>query len=398
MTRTRADDLIVFVGPSLAAEKVSRLCRCRVLPPARSGDLLAVLSGRPLAIALIDGFFECVPSVWHHEILEALDAGVAVFGGGSLGALRAAELDRYGMVGVGRIYRWVKAGIVEDDAEVALLHGPGEFLHAPISLPLVSVRAIAEDAQAAGILTRSEARAIVKAAQAFHFTERVWSLVLSNSTVPRNTLVRFRTYLEKAPDPKEEDARATVTAAAAYVRSRRAGSPAPPRPSFPRPSSYLRRAKLARATAIIPGKKPVTSATVLARLRRRADAGRLAADGLRRAILTGIARSFGLTVSTSEAESALKSWLHAAGVRNASREEFLGACGLDEADARRLGEDLALEARVLSSAHSFVPDGPAAEEGLALSARLCGAWIEEAVRASDDRRNASEKATRPRTP
>ncbi|HEX9053242.1 MAG TPA: hypothetical protein VF841_22120, partial [Anaeromyxobacter sp.] len=61
------------------------------------------------------------------------------------------------------------------------------------------------------------------------------------------------------------------------------------------------------------------------------------------------------------------------------RAAFLAACALDDAAARALGEDLALEAAVLELAERFVPDGPSWEEGLALAARLGGAWLESAA-------------------
>jgi len=47
----------------------------------------------------------------HHELLDALEEGVAVFGGASMGALRAAELWQHGMVGVGKIFRAYRDGI-----------------------------------------------------------------------------------------------------------------------------------------------------------------------------------------------------------------------------------------------------------------------------------------------
>ena len=140
MRRPRREDLVVFLGPSLPAAKARRIAPCRVLPPARAGDVLAVLPERPLAIALVDGLFDTTPSVWHHEILLALDAGVAVFGAASMGALRAAELAAHGVVGVGRIFRWVRDGVIDDDAEVALLHGDAEHGYRPLTLPLANVR------------------------------------------------------------------------------------------------------------------------------------------------------------------------------------------------------------------------------------------------------------------
>src|SRR3712207_1538240 len=113
MARTRApslpaspaERLVVFLGPSLSAQEANALAPgCRLLPPARQGDIWRALTWLPGALALVDGVFEAQPSVWHHELLAALETGLAVFGGASMGALRAAELAEHGMVGVGRIY------------------------------------------------------------------------------------------------------------------------------------------------------------------------------------------------------------------------------------------------------------------------------------------------------
>ena len=56
------------------------------------------------AILIVDGEFGQSLSVWHKEILHALHRGIRVVGASSMGALRAAELDRFGMEGVGEIY------------------------------------------------------------------------------------------------------------------------------------------------------------------------------------------------------------------------------------------------------------------------------------------------------
>jgi hypothetical protein len=123
----------------------------------------------------------------------------------------------------------------------------------------------------------------------------------------------------------------------------------------------------------------VPAEDVVAALARRPDAGRLAAEGLRRSLLAALARASGLAASPEEAEGALAAWLGRLGVPARRREAFLAACALDAAAARALGEDLALEAAVLGGAERFVPDGPSWEEGLALAARLTGAWVEEAA-------------------
>ena len=72
--------------------------------PHRGGRLVAAVEvalERPVAIGLIDGYFERVPSVSHKEILWAMSQGIVVIGAASMGALRAAELAPFGMLGVG---------------------------------------------------------------------------------------------------------------------------------------------------------------------------------------------------------------------------------------------------------------------------------------------------------
>src|SRR5207248_11291167 len=126
------------------------------------GEVWCAMRLKPRAIALIDGVFESQPSVWHHEILDALDAGIAVLGGASMGALRAAELHTRGMIGVGRIFRWFRDGEVIDDAEVALLHGDAEHGYRPLTVPQVNVRWAAREAVRARVIDKSQARALVR--------------------------------------------------------------------------------------------------------------------------------------------------------------------------------------------------------------------------------------------
>jgi hypothetical protein len=388
--RLRPDDVVAFLGPSLSAAEARRLGPCRVLPPARAGDVAAVLPERPRAIALVDGLFDTTPAVWQHELLLALDAGVAVFGGGSMGALRAAELAPYGVVGVGRIFRWYRDEVLDDDGEVALLHGDAEHDYRPLTLPLVAVRAAAEDARAEGLLSAREARALVAAGGSFHYRERTWPRVLARARLGEVVRERIRAFLPRAKDPKAEDARACVAAAIAFAR---AGSnvAAPPRPALAIPS-HVRRLRLGKALTVVPGAGVIPSGEVLAALARRPDAGRLAAEGLRRTLLAALARSAGVRPGAGEAAAALEAWLARLGVPARRRDAFLAACGLDESAARALGEDLALEAGVLATAERFAPDGPSWTEGLALAARLTGAWVEEAARLTDQRAAPAARA------
>ncbi|ACL64262.1 TfuA domain protein core [Anaeromyxobacter dehalogenans 2CP-1] len=397
--RLRPGDVVAFLGPSLGADEARRLAPCRVLPPARAGDLLAVLPARPLAIALVDGLFDTVPSVWPREVLAALDAGVAVFGGGSMGALRAAELAAHGVVGVGRVFGWYRDGVIDDDGEVALLHGRAEDGFRPFTLPLVQVRAALEDARASGEVGPAAARAVLAAAAGIPYTARTWPAVLTRTRLAPAERARLGERLPRAPDVKRADAQACLVAAADFARARRQGAPPPPRPAAGSPPAHLRRARLARAATLLPGGAEVPSGEVLAALARRPDARRLAADGLRRAALAALARSMGLAAGEAETAEAERTWLRRAGVRPSGRAAFLAACGLDDGAARRLCEDLALEARLLGMAERAVPDGPSWEEGLALAARLGGAWLEEAQRLATPHERPRRRArTRRRSP
>jgi hypothetical protein len=394
--RARAEDVVAFLGPSLPAAEARRIAPCRVLPPARAGDVLALLPERPLAIALVDGLFDTAPSVWHHELLAALDAGVAVFGAASMGALRAAELAPLGVVGVGGVFRAYARGELVDDADVALLHAGAEHGFRAFSVPLVTARAAIADARAARVLSPREASAALRAAGRLHYAARTWPRVLDGARLPAAARARFEAHLPRAPDPKAEDARACVAAAAAFARARRDGAPAPAASGRPLPA-HVRRARLERAACLLPGAAAVPSGEVLRALARRPEAGRLAAEGLRRALLAALARSLGLVASPEDADAALEAWRARVGVPRRAWPVFLAACGLDDGAARTLGEDLALEARLLGRAATIVPDGPAWEEGLALAARLTGGWVEEVERrAADAVPRAARRAPRRR--
>ena len=97
--------VLVFAGPTVAARHADSAIDAVWLAPAARGDVhRAVTLLRPRAIGIVDGYFQWVPSVHHKEILWALTRGVHVYGSGSMGALRAAELADFGMIGVGRVF------------------------------------------------------------------------------------------------------------------------------------------------------------------------------------------------------------------------------------------------------------------------------------------------------
>lgn len=181
MSDYRANRISVFAGPSLAGWVATP--PFERLPPAGAGDMLALLAGPPHTVVLIDGVFGSRPAVWHKEILLLLARGFRVIGAASMGALRAAELDRFGMIGCGAIYRAYADGRLTADDEVAVLHAPAALGGAPLSLAQVNVRATLCRAVRAGIISADAARAIRAASAAIHYRDRDWPMVSATCPV-----------------------------------------------------------------------------------------------------------------------------------------------------------------------------------------------------------------------
>jgi len=91
--------IVVFLGMSLPHAEASTRLKARFLPPVRRGDLPQLPSSVKM-VGIIDGVFLSESAVGHREIIDLLKRGVTVVGGGSMGALRAAELQDLGMIGV----------------------------------------------------------------------------------------------------------------------------------------------------------------------------------------------------------------------------------------------------------------------------------------------------------
>jgi hypothetical protein len=201
---------IVFVGPTLpTAEVQARLPGARVLPPVAVGDVLALARRRGVAsighIAIIDGAFERMAAVWHKEILIALERGIAVWGAASMGALRAAELARFGMRGVGGIYRDFAAGRLVADDEVAVAHLPAEYGHRATSEALVNLR---HGIARAPMLSPRTRQALIALARARFYRERSWDALIADARtagLPRRQLDALAAW--RKPDRKAADAR-----------------------------------------------------------------------------------------------------------------------------------------------------------------------------------------------
>ncbi|MBP1886820.1 TfuA-like protein [Sinorhizobium mexicanum] len=172
---------IVFVGPTVPDARELAGAAFAVDPPAMQGDILRAARAGATVIGLVDGNFEHVAPVWHKEILFALSQGVRVFGAASMGALRAAECAPFGMVGIGEIYRQYAAGELTDDSDVALLHAPAELGYAPLTVPLVNVRATLARLRQGGSVTAADAAQIEAAAGQIFYKRRTWAAIIAGA-------------------------------------------------------------------------------------------------------------------------------------------------------------------------------------------------------------------------
>ena len=195
---------VAFLGPSLPQDDARDLTDAILLPPARRGDIVAAIAQHdPETILIVDGYFEQVPSVWHKEILWALEQGRTVAGAASMGALRAAELAQFGMIGVGRIFEAYATGRFdpfddpfEDDDEVAVLHGPAETGYAATEA-MVDVRASLAAARDAERITTDEMLAIAASAKSLFYKRRTWASVLAAADgIPADTRETLRNWLK----------------------------------------------------------------------------------------------------------------------------------------------------------------------------------------------------------
>ncbi len=186
---------IIFLGPSLSIDEAQNILPNAIyFPPAKCGDILHAVKLNPECIVLIDGYFESTPAVWHKEILYALEKGIPVFGAASMGAIRAAELNTYGMTGIGQIFESFKDGTIEDDDEVAVAHHGYKLKYQAISLPFINIRASLKAALKNHLISPEEETKLLNASKKVHYKNRVWSKIFATADIEaqkKSELIHF---------------------------------------------------------------------------------------------------------------------------------------------------------------------------------------------------------------
>ena len=207
----------VYAGPTLPCADILAVVPDAIIhPPVAHGDLLRERMQPGDVVVLIDGLFHQVASVRHKEILQLLADGVRVVGCSSMGALRAAELHQYGMIGNGAVFEMYRQGTIDADDEVAVMHGSAPE-YRRMSDSLVVFRYAVAGALDAGDIDRRCAETIIGHATALHYTERSWDAVealCGDDPEARNAFARLRAFVAAHPeraDVKATDALDTLT-------------------------------------------------------------------------------------------------------------------------------------------------------------------------------------------
>ena len=200
---------VVFLGSTLPVSEARSSLDADYRPPVKRGDIDALsIKRRPAAIAIIDGEFFQSLAISPKEILRAIEQGVPVWGASSLGALRAAELHPFGMMGVGTVFELYRSGRVMFDDEVAVAYSRENGR--PVSEAMINIRVALNRARREGIVGTAVARRLITQARSMYFPDRSWPALWhrAEAWLPANDLRALQQYIARVkPDVKRDDAR-----------------------------------------------------------------------------------------------------------------------------------------------------------------------------------------------
>jgi len=203
-------DIVVFLGPSMDTPEAAQILpAAEFRPPIKRGDINVLMAREspPTHVGIIDGCFLHAMSISPKEIIKAMNKGVQFFGSSSMGALRATELHRWGMTGVGDIFQMYHTGVVDADDEVAITFDP-ESLRA-LCVPMVNFRIAVRDLTERGLIEEHFGQRLLEVAKALYFPDRTIRNIFRELAKEFGDPVvdkYMRVYLEDAPDAKRDDA------------------------------------------------------------------------------------------------------------------------------------------------------------------------------------------------
>jgi hypothetical protein len=131
-----------------------------------------------------------------------------------MGALRAVELAAFGMEGVGAIFEAYQRGVLEDDDEVAIAHGPAQVGFRATSEAMVDIRQTLRKAERVGVISKRLHAALQRIGKDLFYPDRNYQVLLrcaSERGLPEADLECFRQWLPAGRvNQKREDALAML--------------------------------------------------------------------------------------------------------------------------------------------------------------------------------------------
>jgi hypothetical protein len=125
------------------------------------------------------------------------------------------------MRGIGHIYEAYRDGILEDDDEVAVLHGPEELGYPPLTEAMVNIRATVAEAERRGILAPEQGERLAVIAKALFYKERTSEAIVRAAVESGMPAARLRDFIAWLPqgrvDQKRLDAEAMLEAIRAHL-------------------------------------------------------------------------------------------------------------------------------------------------------------------------------------
>lgn len=134
-------------------------------------------------VGLIDGLFLQDYPPTPIEVYQLLsNKNIRVVGGASIGALRAVELEKFGMVGIGKIFELFKNGTTDADDEVAVTFhlGQGGGIQ---SEAMIDIRYNLFLACKKNIVSERTKRILAKIAKSTYFPYRNYSNIIEQTRV-----------------------------------------------------------------------------------------------------------------------------------------------------------------------------------------------------------------------
>ena len=207
---------LIFVGPSINSEYRESLNKKEeflIRPPIQAGDIWKVLSEEKdiSHILIIDGYFYTKLSVLHKEILSAINQNKNVIGAASMGALRAKELNSYGMIGFGEVYDFYNQFPHTGDDEVGILH-TDDMQYKNLSIPLINLRILLNKKEFINHKMKLYLSSLINKLEKVAFPKRTWQYI-NNITLNEFSIEYsdFPNLLKKDYfDYKSEDAKKSI--------------------------------------------------------------------------------------------------------------------------------------------------------------------------------------------